>query len=1256
MASIDDVINRSREPGEFTERRQFTVARGRAIQKLREFALVDPHYYILELIQSAVANGATYIDVRCDRTSTALSYIGGSFPEAALAQLFDFLFAAESDVEQGPLRQLALGVNALMLFEPDEIIIETGDGTLPGTTRIAIREDDEMVEVGRPEQALEGTFLRATGMNRREHNRRSQLRELDGHPREYHAIENRCLVAPVPILVNHDPIFGYSSQRTPESLMGFRQTVTFDEGDLYGTIGIAQRHSGAVFRLLTHGVWIESTRHEFSTQNEGTIDNLGGVITFDRLRKTADHSAIVEDEHYQEMWLRLAPYVNQLVTGGVESDFEVRSLSGDAIEGAELIDLLRGSDTLIMAPITAIGRDDHHRAASRISDSLGLPVICVRDEHRQAVQTLGGSNVHFITPDLDDDEELTFYTQDEADIPARPWLLSPVELGTISLAELLDHIPYPQSYDAPEPSSDVPHKMSDGTPLRIVQKAVWFLGNRPRRGQMPEDWKVENLDPLEEFVRARIFTPQKSGDGGDDTNVEVRAAQRVVWTGHDESIAPGQMLLIDVADIAPPILWNPPEKGDKPAAELLARAVVDTHTGSLGAAANRGLRAALRADFEPGGNAARLVLASLTRQVVKRIRSDRDEARIVFSIVDTELPVSVLDVPILTTLAGDDVCLRDVERMMEQCHGLLYAVRSDVAAALDKFDRQKILVVDEPLERLLVSLVGPTAYVRIDDREVIAEFEGVQCRDIAVGLRHYPDFPLLVEGQDPSDWSEERQKACIEALASQLMKITSAQAGDLNAQERRRHAWRHLQWFATHHSQYPAAGQSGLKAASVLPLFGLANSRTCSYSAIDRTIEENGHIEMLDGWAVGAGELAFSEAIRRQVSSDIRLMTMNPFVLHLLGNRVRGAAEYHLSEQEVEALEEPDLATEAMLERVIIEGDASGVIGVPHEPVERPAVVVFNAEHRDVWLREDIGRVCGVVGKIRLREGIEYEDAEKRIIEASTEVLSHLLARLPRLADGNPAHYERALSVLLAYAGHRMQLIAQADRTLEVEIADGLSRQILNSPLFAGADGLPVSAMAICREFQGKAARALVAGESLDFRTTVLADDVPAALSGWIERFLRLERVHRPTCRAHRMESPQPAADDAELCVAATLEHWINALHPDTAEDAKDGHHITVEMAPPNFFAGSLTASFCQLPSYAHGDISLLRINPDHWLTRWLAQEGGQSQRPIAWAILAAYARINTRLRQVTNDHELNCQQLVAQAIAENKLKMVELS
>lgn len=119
MSTIAEVIARSRHEGGFSERKRFTVARRRGIQKMRKFALADPHYYILELIQAAIANGARSVDVVVTAKSCTVSYVGGGLREHELAQLFDFLFASKDRADIGHVRELALGLNAVMLFAPD---------------------------------------------------------------------------------------------------------------------------------------------------------------------------------------------------------------------------------------------------------------------------------------------------------------------------------------------------------------------------------------------------------------------------------------------------------------------------------------------------------------------------------------------------------------------------------------------------------------------------------------------------------------------------------------------------------------------------------------------------------------------------------------------------------------------------------------------------------------------------------------------------------------------------------------------------------------------------------------------------------------------------------------------------------------------------------------------------------------------------------------------------------------------------------
>ena len=216
MSSIDEVIAAARHGGGgFAERKTFTLARSRAIEKMRKFALADPYFYVLELIQAAIANGASYLDISCADGNVMLSYVGGGLTESELGQLFDFLFASKERLDLAHVRALALGINAVLLFEPARVIIESGDGTAKGTTRMVLEHGADSVDVGRAGRALGGTFIRIEGLDRRLVAKKTGRKGNADGSMEFGVIESRCLTAPVPIIFNGHPMFGFRKSRVP---------------------------------------------------------------------------------------------------------------------------------------------------------------------------------------------------------------------------------------------------------------------------------------------------------------------------------------------------------------------------------------------------------------------------------------------------------------------------------------------------------------------------------------------------------------------------------------------------------------------------------------------------------------------------------------------------------------------------------------------------------------------------------------------------------------------------------------------------------------------------------------------------------------------------------------------------------------------------------------------------------------------------------------------------------------------------------
>jgi hypothetical protein len=305
MSQLDDLLARSQAPGRFVERRRFTLSREKAIEKQREFALRHPRQYILELIQAAVFAGATYIAIDVRPQSCLVAWVGGTKIEAReLESLLDYLFADRTDRRQRHLVQLAVGVNALLQRRPRTLRIETGDGSS------AIRMDLDAQgagTVGVPEDAIGGTYLYAefaSGWMSRFASAMAGGKQTE----EQKLVEVRCLYTPVPILLNGSAPFGYRGSRHIE-IFGARSQRHFDSDGRRGVVAIHSSSRAATgFRMVVGGVWISTL-----DLDEIATRSLVGVVCDDGLRKTADHSDIVQDYRYQQMLHAVQPHANDLL-------------------------------------------------------------------------------------------------------------------------------------------------------------------------------------------------------------------------------------------------------------------------------------------------------------------------------------------------------------------------------------------------------------------------------------------------------------------------------------------------------------------------------------------------------------------------------------------------------------------------------------------------------------------------------------------------------------------------------------------------------------------------------------------------------------------------------------------------------------------------------------------------------------------------------------------------------------------------------
>lgn len=1143
MSSIDAVIAQARRPGVFAEKKRFSVAKTQAIQKLRKFALADPYAYILELVQSAVANGAIYIDIGLAEESVTLSYVGGGIPEHALSRLFDFLFAAKDRVDLGYVRELALGVNALMLFAPQRIVIESGDGTREGTTRVELLEGGDKFDVGRPDHALSGTFVRAEGMSRAK-----VLRELGrgGDSRmmfELPILETRCLAAPVPIIFNGQSLFGYSTRRIP-GLLGYSRSIEVDEGDLYGALGIA-RGDRAEVSLLTRGVLIETVPQEL-IQGE----RIGGIICFDALRKTADHARIVRDDRWEELWLRLRPHAQRLINRTATVDTEIRVHGGEAlgIEGVRA--LLREQPRVVVMPpeltmsVPALGR------AMQIARALEAKLVVASTEGARMMRILGGESARIFEPDLKDMEDVAFFTRKPAEPPARPWLIQPVSAPALPLTGLVDAI---------------------------------VGGGEDEEARSVRELLREALGEIGE-VRATVYAPAAAEDA---LVVELRMIGRALGRVALASSFAGLHVVAELPDLRPGKLR---EIG----LETLAEAIVRHAAGALAEAGRRVLESMSDETCTPGTPAARQVLATAARAAVPRLRG---AGEVELALLEPGPPgVDLLGLPALATFDERSISLREMIAVASSaCFGFVYGVCEGVRADLAGLDAGKIIKLDPASERQVIALVGEVAYVRVDARDVCAEHRGVMCRDFAVGLRAYPDFPLLVEGTDPSWWPAQEQGECVEALARQLLEVvdgSSARLGGLaeaDAAELKRHALRHLQWLVLRAPKW-APGLVGR-----VPVARTLGGRAVAAGRVLKLLDDRIMVHAL------CWHGPFPSEERAAVLMETTL-EVSPLVFRLLAPRggVVSAFEFDVAADVARDMAK-ETGPEGYLARAEVKlAGVEGWVAAPSEPPAAPAVLVLDADRRRVHASTELAQELGVVGVLRSTRPtwseVDTHEVTAAISAAAGEVMRALVGQV---YAGN----EKALAAVLEHAGRHLRLSAEPSGRVRATVSGAAAEFILEQPLFPGSRGLPRSGWRVVQA----ACEALGRGEAVEL------GEMPPVFSDWCARWLAARRVVRPAARqAVGARAKEPGAQSHEA-LRGGLEKWLHALRPD-AEGIEWNDRGTVAVVD----APEMGKEVAQVSGDARSWIAT--INGGHWLYRWACTG---EPRALAWLLLAIHGKIN---------------------------------
>ncbi|HLT37974.1 MAG TPA: hypothetical protein VK034_16930, partial [Enhygromyxa sp.] len=1175
---------------------------------------------------------------------------GGCLREDELAQLFDFLFASKERLDLAHVRSLALGVNALMLFEPEQVVIESGDGSPGGTARMVVRAGADQVDVGRAQGQLNGTYVRATKLDRIKVGAETGRKGDDNGSLEYATVELRCLTAPVPVVFNGQPLFGWSRQRVP-NLYGYKQVRSFDEGDLYGTIGVNPTGGEPSFQLLTHGVWVQSYQHELLPKQK-----IGGIVCFDRLHKTVDHSGFVRDDRFAEMWLRLRPHAEALVGGKPAESSRITGIDGLEYTATELRAFLREHPRIVIIPPGLEGTQGNlWRARGRsVARLLDAEILQVDDSQVSAVRVLGERDLLIWRPHLHDDQDQRFYNAPELEPPAPPYLLPPAELEPPSLDTLIDELLAVGNWD-----------------WFLTKLREGLIDGTAKQGSEEQRRKRQLQVMIGETgsFRATLYSPVEPGRAARGLLVQVTTTGRLLGEGLFASAYPGRVLVVELPTAQPTAM-----KFDGTvmlvAERLAARALPLLHDQDQRALAGLGV-----GTIEPDTAAARLALQVLSRVTVTRLRGARPaRARgggrlspgLSFSLLRPAGNFDPFSLPLLRTVSGMPLSLSELALMCDETGGLVYGTIPEVPADLDDLDPDLILALDASTERILIGLIGEAGYVRIDARDVLAETDGIRVRDVALGLLEYPDFPLLIEGAVEllDELDEQARDDLLTILLAGLTKRMLGEADEpgadpLELEEHRRQAVRHLQWYACR--EYARSGPEPLERRGLLdlPLFIDLDGEVWAIRQVVAALRSPEGLLVHYGQAFGKTELgtlsAAARAHRQAPEGQPSSLAISCFGHKLLAplGRVRLAFDFDLDD--VEAARNPMTAGTAFLvEDRFTTSWGSCVLGLPATPLPEYRIQLRTRERGAVAALDELAHVYGVVGVIELREARTTDGTPEEIVaivdQRATALLEQLIGKLAELGD-DPRRHQAALRVLLTYAGEQLTLIADASG-LTAEVATPLANRIFGLPLFdLGATTL-VSGERMIERFRREFERQLFDGAASLAPVAwsqIVAESTPELVREWLDAHLQPDAVIMPASSPGRRADAVAVAPSRERepwdlaallpsdALTWNLEHWLARLRPDPRE--RDNTRIWLV---PHEIPG---------PGLLDGGDGRIDLWLDHPLVvRVVESPTGQN---LAWLLLAIYAHINAASGLISNADEARFHVIVGEALVKGQLRML---
>ncbi len=336
LSRLRDLLDTLESQGEVDSTGGFSLDADKARDKLRQYRLADPYWYVLLLVQSAVARGASMIEVETDgKSSLRLRFFADPLGARAIRERGSALFVSNHvQREVGALQDLAIGIDAALGLQPS--VVELRSGPVTATFRPG---RDDVVEG--PEE------VGATGEGEAEANG-SEGREMD-----------RLNT----ITIRHGGFLGFGPDQVAPALELLRSRARYSrtriaiDGDnvtrglelppgsaprhrfyLPHTAGVMTLSMGgagpdvdgpdvgtARMRVLRHGVWL--TDHEVALPA-----GIDVIVDCGVLRKDVSQQDVNRDDIYQALVEDLVDEASRFAAQLLEA---IPELDGPSREAAE---------------------------------------------------------------------------------------------------------------------------------------------------------------------------------------------------------------------------------------------------------------------------------------------------------------------------------------------------------------------------------------------------------------------------------------------------------------------------------------------------------------------------------------------------------------------------------------------------------------------------------------------------------------------------------------------------------------------------------------------------------------------------------------------------------------------------------------------------------------------------------------------------------------------------------------------------------